>query len=144
MDLFSKFSSYWCLPIWLEHIFNEGLLDGLHFREFLAQFWSIELVVASWCDNDLCLLLECEVIPFEAWVNVVAVHFQDLVMANNSRICEVPYACEVSLCHLDGNREKFIQDCHRVRDVYYLLVSSDLGDEVSGVGQVWGDGHSDS
>lgn len=144
MDLFSKSSSYWCLPIWLEDILNEGLLDGLHFREFLAQFWSIELIVASWSDNDLRLLLDCEVVPLEAWVNIVTVHLQDLVMANHSRIREVPYASEVSLCHLDGNREKFIQDCHWVWDVYYPRVSSDLGDEISRVGQVCRDGHSDS
>lgn len=65
-------------------------------------------------------------------------------MADNSRISEVPYACEVSLCHLNGNGKEFIQDCHRVWYVYDLFITRNLGNEITRIRKIRRDGHSDT
>ena len=57
-------------------------------------------------------------------------------MTHNARVCEVPDASQVSLCHLDRNGQKFIQDGHAVWDVNDLVVAGNLGDEVAWVVQV--------
>lgn len=62
-------------------------------------------------------------------------------MANNARVGEIPYTCEVSLGHLDGDGKQLVEDRHGVWNVHNLLVFCDLGDEIAGVGKVTGDGH---
>lgn len=128
-----KVSSFVSLLVWLENILNEGLLDGQEFREFFVQFCGVELVVAPRGNDHLSLLLKSEVLPCEVGVNVVAVHLQDLVVADHSRVCEVPNPGEISLGHLNGNGEEFVQDRHGVWNVNNLFVPGDLRDEVARV-----------
>lgn len=137
-------SSSSCLLIWLEDILDKGLFYWQELREFLLQFGSIKLIVAPWGNYYLCLLLKSEVFPCEFGVNVIPIHFQNLIVTDHSRIRKVIDSSKVSLCHLNGNGKEFIQDRHGVWNVYYLLISSDLRDEVARVGQITWNGHSDA
>ena len=95
------FSSLGRLPIWFENVFDQRLLDGQKLRELILQLSLVELIVAPRCHYDLCLLFQIEVFPREAWVDVVSVHLEYLIVAHHTRICEIPYSSEVSLRHFD-------------------------------------------
>lgn len=127
--------------VWLKHILDERFFYGKQFREFLLQFWCIHLIVAPSSNNYFGLLLQSEVCPLKTGVNVVSVHLKDLIVADNTRVCEVPDSPQVPLRHLDRNGQKLIQDGHAVRDVDHFAIARDLRDEVAWVVQIRWDRH---
>ncbi len=48
---------------------------------------------------------------------------------------------QVTLCHFNWDRQQFIQDYHVVRGFHHLLIPRDLCNKISGVLQIWSDGH---
>lgn len=137
-------SCNWCLSVWLEHILHKWFFDRQKFRKLSFQLGGVKLIVASWCNYHLRLLLKIEVLPCEGWVNVLTVQFQDLVVANTTRVCEVVDPSEVSFRHFYGDWKKFIKDGHGVWDVYHFLIAADLCDKVSGVWKIGRNRHSDT
>ena len=69
------------------------------------------------------LLFNSEVLPLECGIDVVTVQFQNLVMADDTRVGEIPNASEIPLGHLNRDRQKLIQNSHGVGNVYHLQVS---------------------
>ena len=132
------------LPVGLKHVLDERLFDGQHFWKFLLQLACIHFVVTARSNDNLGLFLQGEVLVCQARVNVLLVHVQDFVVANDARVGEVPDTCKVSLGHLDGDGKQLVKDRHGVWNVHNLLVFCDLGDEIAGGGKVTGDGHSHS
>ena len=103
MQKISHSSRVICLLVGLKDVLDQCVLDVQQFWEFCLQLGGIHLIVASGSDNHLGLLFKGEVSPLEVRVHVVLVHFKDLVVANHSWVGEVPYAPEITLCHLNGN-----------------------------------------
>ncbi|WVZ00016.1 hypothetical protein V8G54_026085 [Vigna mungo] len=122
--------------VWHKDILDQRFLDGKKLRELFLQFGSIHLIVAPWSYDHLGLLFKVEVDPLEAWINVIPVHLKNLVVAHCPRICEVPDAPQVSLRHLNRNRQKFIQNGHAVWNVDHFVITRNLGDEVTWITQV--------
>lgn len=129
------------LPVGLKHVLDERVFDGQHFWKLLLQLACIHFVVTASSNDNLGLLLQGEVLVCQARVNVLLVHVQDFVVANNARVGEIPDTCEVSLGHLDGDGKQLVKDRHGVRNVHNLIVFCDLGDEIAGGRKVTGDRH---
>jgi len=110
-------------------------------RKLLLQLRGIKLVVASGSNNHLSLLLQTEVLPTETGIHVFSVHLQNLVVANHSRVGEVPDPSQIPLRHLHRDRDELVEYGHGVGNVDNLVVSSDLGDEIARVRQIRGNGH---
>lgn len=73
------------------------------FREFCLQLGGVHLIVASRSNDNLGLLFKGEV-----RVNVVLLHFFDLIVAHHPWVGEVPYAQKIPLCHLVGRSSSFM------------------------------------
>jgi len=93
------------------------------------------------CNDDLCLLFQSKVLPWEHWVNVLPIHLQNLIVAHHSWVGKIPDSLQISLCHFNGNRQQLIQDCHAIGNVHHLLIPGNLRDEISWVLKIWSDGH---
>ncbi|KAK6158129.1 hypothetical protein DH2020_005443 [Rehmannia glutinosa] len=75
-------------------------------EEIPASIWWHQARYYSSGNNNLSLLLESEILPSEARIDIFTIHFQNLIMAHDSRVREVPDSGEISLRHLDGYGEK--------------------------------------
>ncbi len=126
----------------LKNILDERILDRQHVWKFVLKLAGIKLIVAASCNNHFGLLLQSEVLVREAWIHILFVHIKNLIVAHNTRICEVPNTSQIALAHLNRNRQKLIQNGHGVGYIHHLLVPSDLGDEIAGICKVPCDGHS--
>lgn len=66
----------------------------------------------------------------------ILIHLYYSMVANDSRICEIPYTSTFSFCHLDRNRTEFVEHCHAIGYVYYFFILCDLCGEISRVAKV--------
>ncbi len=123
------------------YILDQRFLDWQHLRELLVQFWCIKFIVVLSCNDDLCLLFQSKVLPWERWVNVLLIHLQNLIVAHHSWVGKIPDSPQILLCHFNGNRQQLIQDCHAIGNVHHLLIPGNLHDEISWVLKIWSDGH---
>ena len=129
------------MVIGVKDVLKKRVLDGKKVRKLLLQLRGIKLVVASGSNNHLSLLLQGEVLPPEAGIHVIPVHFQNLVVAYHAGVREIPDPSQIPLRHLQRDREELVEYAHGVRNVDNLVVSCDLGDEVARVRQIRGNGH---
>jgi len=132
------------MVIGVKDVLKKGVLDGKKVRKLLLQLGCVKLVVASGSNNHLSLLLQSEVLPAEARIHVFLVHLENLVVAYHPGVREIPDPSQIPLRHLQRDREELVEYGHGVGNVDNLVVSSDLRDEVAGIRQVRGNGHSDT
>ncbi len=118
-------------PVGFKYILDQRFLDWQHLRELLVQFWCIKFIVVLSCNDDLCLLFQSKVLPWERWVNVLLIHLQNLIVAHHSWVGKIPDSPQILLCHFNGNRQQLIQDCHAIGNVHHLLIPGNLHDEIS-------------
>ena len=115
----------------------------LVFLELLDKLGGVQLAVASSSFDNLCLLVQCEVLPGEVWTNVLLEQAEHLIMGDRTGVGEVVDAGILVLGHEDRSWEKVVQDGVRVGNINDTLVFGDLGDKVTGV-QVVANGHAKS
>lgn len=127
--------------VWLKHIFNKRLLNGHELRKFSLQLWSIKLIVAPWSNNHLSLFFKSEVFPGKAWINILLIHLQDLIMTDHSRIGEVINTSQIPLGHFDRNRKQLIQNSHGIWYIHHLIIPCNLGNKVTRICQIGWDRH---
>lgn len=111
--------------------------------QLVDQLGGIKLAVAAAGLDDLCLLLQGEVLPGEIWADVLLKKGEDLVVGDGAGVGEVVDASLLVLREEDGGWEQVVEEGVGVRDINNTLVLGDLGDEVAAV-KVVADGHSQS
>jgi len=127
------------LCVGLVHLWNlEAVLLKL-----VDQLGRIELAVASSGLDNLCLLLQREVLPGEIWTDVLLEEGKDFVVRDGTGVGEVVNSSLLVLGKKDGGWEQVVEEGVRVRNINDTLVLGDLGDEVAAV-KVVAHGHSQS
>lgn len=111
--------------------------------KLVDQLGGIKLAVAAAGLDDLCLLLEGEVLPGEVWADVLLEKGKDLVVGDGAGVGEVVDASLLVLGKEDGGWEQVVEEGVGVGDINDTLVLGDLGDKVAVV-EVVADGHSQS
>lgn len=113
------------------------------FCELVDQLGGVQLAVASSGLDNLCLLLQCEVLPGEVWADVLLEEGEDLVVGDGTWVGEVVDSKVLVLGHEDRSWEEIVKDGVGVGDIDNTVVLGDLGDEVTGV-EVVADWHTES
>mmetsp|Transcript_15714 Transcript_15714/g.37324 ORF Transcript_15714/g.37324 Transcript_15714/m.37324 type:complete len:211 (+) Transcript_15714:108-740(+) len=125
----------------LKDVLDQRVADAVDLWELALDAGGVEKVVGPRRYDDLCLLLDREVLPGKLRVDVLLVQLQDLVVADGAGVGVVHDSGQLPAGHLDGHWEQLREDGHGVGDVDDLLVLDDLGDEVAGVEDVLDDRH---
>lgn len=74
--------------------------------QLCSQFCSVKLAITSAGLDDLALLLDSEVAPFEFWSDVLLEQSKDLVVGDSSWVCKVVDTSVVVLGQKDGGRKE--------------------------------------
>lgn len=93
----------------------------------------IQLAVASAGLDDLCLLLQGEVLPRVAGPDNVPEQGEDLVVRDGARVGEVVDACVAVLGQEDRRGQQVVQDGVAVGNVDDAVVLGNLGDKIAWV-----------
>jgi len=113
------------------------------FGELLLELVGVQLAVGSSSLDNLCLLVQGEVLPGELGADVLLEERENLVVGDGTWVGEVVDAGLFVLSQEDGGWEEIGEDGIGVGDIDNALVLGDLGDKVTGV-QVVADWHTKS
>lgn len=113
------------------------------FAELLLELGGIQLAVRSSSLDNLCLLVQGEVLPGEVGADVLLEESENLVVGDGTWVGEVVDAGLLVLSQENGGWEEIGEDGVGVGDIDNALVLGDLGDEVTGV-EVIADWHTKS
>ena len=111
--------------------------------ELVDQFGGIQLAVASSSFDNLCLLIQCEVLPGEVWADVLLEEGEDFVVGDRTWVGEVVNSKILVLGHQDSGWKEIVENSVGVRDIDDTIVLGNLGDKVPGV-EVVADWHTKS